>query len=351
MLRMRRWHRRARWRSIAAAICRVWSHTQGPYPLRSALANVLGVPQDTITVRHAHGAGCYGHNGADDVAVDAAVIAMQLPDHCIRVQWRREEEFGFEPVGSAMHVTLHAALDAAGNRWIRLRKYGRPRTSSDPAAAATCWTQRGVADTAAGSSAHRSPPEASGGGGTRNAFPLYDFAAKRALGIIWCCICRKWTSARVGWARCRTCLRLSASWTNWRSAPASIPVEYRLSVLSDPRARRLIERLAANCNWAAFRRAVGAGLAWVSAEVIEQAFCCCAWRGRRAGDQSGWRFEGGSRIVGWRMDPAFRRGDRETEIIDALDQADVGIAYAMRCGSRATRARIRICCRSGLQRC
>ncbi len=92
----------------------VWSHTQGVYPLRAALSNVLGISQDVITVRHAHGAGCYGHNGADDVAVDAAVIAMQVPDRCIRVQWRREEEFGFEPLGSAMHVTLRAALDEAG---------------------------------------------------------------------------------------------------------------------------------------------------------------------------------------------------------------------------------------------
>ncbi len=92
----------------------VWSHTQGVYPLRAALANVLGLRQDAITVRHAHGAGCYGHNGADDVAVDAAVIALQIPDHCIRVQWRREEEFGFEPVGSAMHVTRACGAGRCG---------------------------------------------------------------------------------------------------------------------------------------------------------------------------------------------------------------------------------------------
>ena len=92
----------------------VWSHTQGPYPLRAALANVLGLPAERIIVRHAHGAGCYGHNGADDVAVDAAVIALQMPDQCIRVLWRREEEFGYEPLGTAMQVTARAALDEAG---------------------------------------------------------------------------------------------------------------------------------------------------------------------------------------------------------------------------------------------
>ena len=111
---MHRWRRPARWRNFATGICQVWSHTQGVYPLRAALANVLGMSPDAITVRHAHGAGCYGHNGADDVALDAAVIAREIPDHCIRVQWRREEEFGFEPLGSAMHVTARAVLDDAG---------------------------------------------------------------------------------------------------------------------------------------------------------------------------------------------------------------------------------------------
>ena len=117
----------------------VWSHTQGVYPLRTALANVLGMPQDAITVRHAHGAGCYGHNGADDVAVDAAVIALQIPDHCIRVQWRREEEFGFEPFGTgdACHAACRAGRCGKA-AWTGLRKSGRRRMCSGRAAAATC---------------------------------------------------------------------------------------------------------------------------------------------------------------------------------------------------------------------
>jgi CO/xanthine dehydrogenase Mo-binding subunit len=92
----------------------VWSHTQGVYPLRQSLANVLGIDRAAISVRHAHGAGCYGHNGADDVALDAALIAMRMPDRCIRVQWRREEEFAFEPFGTAMSIGLTAELDSDG---------------------------------------------------------------------------------------------------------------------------------------------------------------------------------------------------------------------------------------------
>src|SRR5436305_2088475 len=53
----------------------VWSHTQGIFGLRQELAMVLRLPEERIVVHHAEGAGCYGHNGADDVALDAALIA------------------------------------------------------------------------------------------------------------------------------------------------------------------------------------------------------------------------------------------------------------------------------------
>ena len=75
----------------------VWTHCQGVYPLRAALAKALELEPPSIIVHHVQGAGCYGHNGADDAAADAAIIAMQMPGKPIRVQWRREEEFVFEP--------------------------------------------------------------------------------------------------------------------------------------------------------------------------------------------------------------------------------------------------------------
>ena len=146
----------------------VWSHTQGVYPLRSALANVLGLSQDAITVRHAHGAGCYGHNGADDVAVDAAVIALQIPDHCIRVQWRREEEFGFEPVGPAMHVTLRAALDDAGKPQDWTAEIWSATHVQRPSSGGNMLTHEAL-PTPPPDPRPTDPPEANGGGGTRNA--------------------------------------------------------------------------------------------------------------------------------------------------------------------------------------
>jgi len=91
----------------------VWSHTQGPYQLKKQIAAALKLDSADVEVIHAHGAGCYGHNGADDVAFDAALIAMEtgLP---VRVQWMRDDELTVSPVGSAGLVSLSAGLDEQG---------------------------------------------------------------------------------------------------------------------------------------------------------------------------------------------------------------------------------------------
>ena len=86
----------------------------GRYPLRAALARTLKLDPAAIVVHHAQGPGCYGHNGADDAAADAAVIAMQRPGVPVRVRWRREEEFGFEPVSTAMVTSVRAVLGDDG---------------------------------------------------------------------------------------------------------------------------------------------------------------------------------------------------------------------------------------------
>jgi len=84
----------------------VWSHTQGVYPDRQGIAEMLRVPPASVRVIHVEGSGCYGHNGADDAAADAALIARALPDVPVRVQWMREQEHAWEPFGPAMVTKL-----------------------------------------------------------------------------------------------------------------------------------------------------------------------------------------------------------------------------------------------------
>ena len=254
----------------------VWSHTQGVYPLRTALASVLGIAQDTITVRHAHGAGCYGHNGADDAAVDAAVIAMQIPDRCIRVQWRREEEFGFEPVGPAMHITLRAALDETGKPVDWTADIWSPTHVQRPSSGGNLLTHEAL-PTPPPEPRPTDPPEANGGGGTRNAFPLYDIAARRVVHHL---VLRApvRTSALRGLGALPNVFAIECFMDELAERAGIDPVEYRLSLLSDPRARRLVENIAQRCGWSSRRPAGsgrGLGLGWAQYKN-RAAYCAVA---------------------------------------------------------------------------
>jgi CO/xanthine dehydrogenase Mo-binding subunit len=93
----------------------VWSHSQGIFPLRSSLAKLLQLSEEQIHVTGVPGSGCYGHNGADDVAADVALLAMAYPGKHIRLQWTRSDEHGWEPYGSAMIMEIAAVLDSSGN--------------------------------------------------------------------------------------------------------------------------------------------------------------------------------------------------------------------------------------------
>jgi CO/xanthine dehydrogenase Mo-binding subunit len=92
----------------------VWTHTQGVYPDRQGIAEMLRMPPANVRCIHVEGSGCYGHNGADDAAADAALIARALPGTPVRVQWTREQEHAWEPFGPAMVTKLKASLDRSG---------------------------------------------------------------------------------------------------------------------------------------------------------------------------------------------------------------------------------------------
>jgi len=92
----------------------VWSHSQGVYVLRASLAEALGMEIENLIIVHVPGSGCYGHNGADDAAVDAALIALKLPGKPILLKWTREDEHAWEPYASCMAMDLTASIDSDG---------------------------------------------------------------------------------------------------------------------------------------------------------------------------------------------------------------------------------------------
>jgi nicotinate dehydrogenase subunit B len=92
----------------------IWSHSQGVFPLRESIAKMVQLAQENIRITAVPGSGCYGHNGADDVAADVALLAMAYPDKHVRLQWTRDDEHAWEPYGSAMVMELAAGLDSSG---------------------------------------------------------------------------------------------------------------------------------------------------------------------------------------------------------------------------------------------
>jgi len=84
----------------------------GPHDaLKRDLAKALKLDADAVRCIHAEGSGCYGHNGADDVALDTALFARAVAARPVRLQWMRDDEFAWEPYGSAMLARAKAALD------------------------------------------------------------------------------------------------------------------------------------------------------------------------------------------------------------------------------------------------
>jgi nicotinate dehydrogenase subunit B len=227
----------------------VHSHGQGMHPLRRNLASALDLPIETITAKHLHGAGCYGHNGADDAAMDAAVIALRLPGRRIRLRWRREEEFGFEPVGPAMLITLHVGLDEQGYPADWTTEIWSPTHVQRPGSGGTLLAREALANPPPPSKPS-DPLVERGGGATRNAIPLYDVPAHRILHHLTQDPPVR-TSALRGLGALPNVFAIESMLDDLAARIGQDPLAYRLAILSDPRARCLLERVAERCGWAA----------------------------------------------------------------------------------------------------
>ena len=239
----------------------VWCHVQGVYPLQANLAGGLKLDPAQISIRHLHGSGCYGHNGADDAAFDAAAIALQRPGTPIRVQWRREDEFGLEPVGTAMVVRQDGVLGPDGTL-LDLTTHIWSGPHSGRGGAGNALTARTQPDPLAPSPvAETSAPYP--GAGTRNAIPNYAIPAMRYRHHL-VPITPVRTSALRGLGAMPNIFALECFLDECADAARQDPLAYRLAMQPDPRARDVLNAVAAMANWSARGPAgtgVGLGLA------------------------------------------------------------------------------------------
>jgi CO/xanthine dehydrogenase Mo-binding subunit len=224
----------------------VWTHSQGVYPLRDALARTLNLDPDAISVKHVQGPGCYGHNGADDAAADAAVIAFHNPGRPVKVRWRREEEFGFEPVSPAMVVTARATLDSAGRPADWTTEIRSGRHTSRPGSGGNLLAAEALPNPPSAPPAVEAgyPP----GAGTRNGEPLYDFAAKRIVHHLIAETPVRTSSLR-GLGATLNVYAIESFIDELAEQAGIDPVAYRLSVLSDARGRAVVEHAARVSGW------------------------------------------------------------------------------------------------------
>ena len=237
----------------------VRTHSQGIYNLQADLALALSMPRERILVEHVEGAGCYGHNGADDVALDAVLLARAAGGRPVRVQWSRADELSWAPFGPAMAVAIEADLDAAGavvgwrhDVWSNGHSL-RPGRAKTPTLLAATHLEQAFPPIVA-----INAPLAAGGGAERNSVPGYDFPALRV------------TSHRVLSMPIRTsAMRALGAVANVFAIEQLVdelaaergedPVSYRLRHLSDPRGRAVIEAAAKRAGWHARRKADGIG--------------------------------------------------------------------------------------------
>jgi nicotinate dehydrogenase subunit B len=233
--------------SFEGGALKVWSHTQGVFPLRAALAKALRIAEDQITVMHTQGAGCYGHNGADDVALDAALLAREVASHPVRVQWMRGDELAWSPFSSPMVIKIDGVVKPDGKitEWsteIWSGPHGRrPNRHGVELLAAT----------------HIDPPTPFPevhedmtvfAGGARNSEPTYDLPHRRIE-----------LHSLPGLPFRTSALRTLGGYANvfavesfmdeMAAATGIDPVEFRLRNLSDLRARRVIETAAEMSRW------------------------------------------------------------------------------------------------------
>jgi len=226
----------------------LWTHNQGVYPMRALAARITGLAPEAIEVIHGQGPGCYGHNGADDPPIDAALIAMRRPGRPVRVQWRREDEFGYAPVGTAMLMELCAELDASG----RLVDYtaeiwNTPHTGARGSAVAESALAGYVAPPP---SPQRLMPDGSRfSGGLLNAIPSYEIAATRTLEHVISPTPVRTSSLRSLGGAPNTYASESFM-DEIAEAVGQDPLDYRLAMLTEPRGRAVLMRLAEMCGWA-----------------------------------------------------------------------------------------------------
>jgi nicotinate dehydrogenase subunit B len=224
----------------------VWTHTQGVYPDRAGIAQMLKMQPSSVHLIHVEGSGCYGHNGADDAAADAALIARAMPGVRVRVQWMREQEHAWEPYGPAMVTKMKASLDEAGKIADWNFEVWSNTHSMRPGGAGCMLAAQHMAQPIAVPAAKPIPlPE---GGGDRNAIPIYTFPNAHVVHHFIPAMPLRISAMRALGAY-HNVFSIESFMDELAELAGADPVEFRLRHLDDQRGRDVIEKAALGFGW------------------------------------------------------------------------------------------------------
>jgi nicotinate dehydrogenase subunit B len=223
---------------VRADAATVWTASQGTHGNQTTFARFLDLPKDKVRLIYLEGSGCYGMNGHEDAAADAAILSRAV-GRPVRVQWTREDELGWDPKGPPQLITISGSvapdgriLDWRTELWIPKTTRGLPNIPL-------------LAPEAAGLD---HVPGLNPGLISQNGDPSY---AAESIQVI-----AHWLKdAPLRPAPIRSpgkpanCFAVESFVDELAAAIGADPVEFRLRGLKDPRAIEVIKRTAALMQW------------------------------------------------------------------------------------------------------
>jgi nicotinate dehydrogenase subunit B len=233
------------------------THSQSVFQTGAAIAKMLGMDVKKVRCRHAQGSGCYGHNGADDAAADAALLAVAVPGKPVKLQYTREQEHRWEPYGSAMLIRAKAGVDKDGNvlDWdldIHSTPHGTRPGGNPGNLLSARYLEKPF------------PMPVPGNGGPpnyaadRNGIALYDFPGQNVTTHFITEMPLRVSSTR-GLGAYANVFAIESFVDELAAAAGVDPVEYRLRFLKDARGRDVLVKAAEVFGWKQWQKKPGRG--------------------------------------------------------------------------------------------
>jgi len=240
----------------------VWTHSQGVYPLRDALAEMLSLPKERLRCIHMEGSGCYGHNGADDAAAFAAYLARLFPGQPVRLQYTREQEHLWDHYTPAMVTEVKAGIDAQGRivRWdyeLWSSSHNQRIVNAGRLVPATLLAKPFVP-------APSTPMLQPEGGGDRNGIPIYALPHRHIVNHFSPTMPLQ-TSAMRSLGAHANVWAIESVMDELAQAAGQDAVEFRLRHLDDERMREVVRATAKAFGWPRPRRARNHGVGFACA--------------------------------------------------------------------------------------